>query len=793
MEEHGAYKKLIASSLLFAALVCIAYLPVLRSIGTHINGSPDDAYAIIWQLWWYKFSLWDILANPSFSSYVEAPFGVGITHTTAANHILALPLTYLFGPVTSYNFMILLSFFFSAIGMYLLTFEVTRCMAASFAAGLIYSFSPYHTVFSASGGMDASQIQYIPFTLFFLIRYDRLKRHGDLMLFLLFLLLTFLSFGYYAALVTLAAALYLAFTRVLPALFPALEGSGGNTVKAVAWAALGYIIFIAALNSYDTASSGVKALAAVAFPVFAYSAFKTRISLIKNIFQRFSELEPGKRALLAAGLSLLIAFTAVLLLPVFSVSSRSISASYLVPFFSYLVPSPDHPLLGGLVPGFFVPSPDPLSGKMVYMGLTVAALTLAGALRAVKDGGSTQRYFLFLLFFALLLSLPPMMRLGDLSIYGPVYFLHKLIPPFVDVRRVVLLLLVPASVLTGIWMAGLRGWTSRPLRIVIYAVITALICIEYYPDISVKDLSKTPSAYGWLAKKPGGFSVIEYPLTSIYDAKRYEAFYGQTIHEKRLVNPFGAQGHEPYPSEPSLRALIGRGGPASEPMANTRNAASALADLDVRYIVIRKDKMGAGARLQNEGVTLAADFEDSSVYEITERPKGSYLSFTDFQKDGYFKNYLENAGGDFIVKNPYVTSPVSTDKGRRWMFMSKGAGVKVAGKKDVLYDVGFTVKSVDVDALIKITDGAGLATVITAGKKPKDFTIKGLKAGTELRFELENIDALATVKGFLGDGAMGTQIAAGFSSMVVTESGESFKKDRFDLLRMYDGLLMKGI
>lgn len=812
MHTYRDRTRTVISFAVFTGITAAVYYPVISNIKTAVNGSLDDAYAILWYIWWFKHSIIDLHISPSFSALVESPYGVAITHSTILNHLIALPFTSLWGPVASYNIMILLSFVLSAVGMYLLVYEITRSAVPSAFSALAFAFSPYHTVFSASGGMDGAQIQYMPLTLLFLLRHERSGSFRDLVLFLLFTALTLLSFGYYAALILLAIMVFVLYMKVLPIAFEYLR-PGSETprlAKVLFWTFAGYIFMELAGNTIEGLTGPIRMAAYIAAPIAIAASVRgpgKGFSLLFNpVRERYVRMDARVRAVFLVGAIAVAVPALVFLVPVFGAASRNISDSYLVPLYSYFIPPVDHPLLGALVPSRFVPGPDPFAGKMVYMGLVLTSLVLCSLVFRIRRAGERDRvieYFIVLLAVGVMLIPPPRVRIGDLSLYTPIYYFHALVPPFVDVRRVIVLVLLSACVLAGTALKEIgTRMDGRAKRFALFTLLFALLATEFYPGISTADLKRVPSAYEWLAQRQGDFTVIEYPLTSLYDTRRYEAFFGQTIHGKRLVNPFGASGHDPAPSNDRLNALITGGGPANEISANTGNAVSALSHIGVRYIVVRTDKMGGRTGIEARDGLLkeAARFPDSIVYEVASRPWKAYASFSGFYRDGYFRNYLEGRGQDYRVRNPYIKPRLSWTDGVAWMWSGRDAVVNItAFNREELYcDLHFIARAAKDAVRFEVRDADGKRYAFTAGREPREYAIKGIHVKPldtrVLNFETTDGSVIADGAGDFQEAdhkGDGIYIGIGIRDVRITDSGPPAREDH--PLKAYDGIFVKGI
>lgn len=783
VKVRGIYWKTILSTAVFSAVTVALYFPVTRGMGRYINGKPDDSYAIIWQMWWFKRALLDLHTSPFFTHFVESPFGVSLTYTTIVNYIVSLPFTWIFGPVFSYNIMVLFSFVLSGVAMYLLTLELTSHQAASVFSGLLYAFSPYHTVFSAAGGMDAAQIQYMPLTMLFVIRHGRSGSTLDLAAAFCFFALALLSFGYYGVITSMMLVIYWAHRFAFRRKYALAERSGGvsfkggEMIKTAALAVSAYFFIVLLDNALVEASVPVRVLALAAAPLGLVAVITpdggSFPEFIKDAVNSYRRRCGG---LVLAGAAMTFVLAAVFLFPVYTQASRSISESYFTPFYSFFVPAPDHPILGTLIPKGVIPGPDPFVGKMVYIGVTVTALALYSLAR--RTGGQEKSYFTLLFFAGLLLMLRPVVRIGDFSLYGPIYYFHKIVPQFVDVRRMVLLVLISACVLAGYAVKDVfSSIKSGVFRTAFYIIVISAAAIEFYPSVDAHDLNALPNEYGWLAQRPGDFNVVIYPLTSIYDSKRYEAFYGQTLHGKGIVNPFGATGHVPRPSSETLRPLMDTGGPLTEPFANPVNAAGVLSYLGIKYAVVRTEAMRP-AGLDAEAFKEVLPGSALGVYEVVSEKRPYYLSFADFYSAGYFANYLEKKDGAYVQRNPYVQPAMSWDKDGAWLWMGRRASmvIKTLDGRPRGYSVRFSAKSAAGETVLKAKVNGVSFAELTVGPEAKDFVLSGITSNpgeAEVKIDLEAAGELTTATGLgPGDGKGATQlISVAVRKAVVKEMG----------------------
>jgi hypothetical protein len=177
-----------------------------------------DAYEYLWKLWWVKHTLLEGGGSPWVAPHIYYPNGYLMAYgeITAANTFLALPLTWLWGEVPTYNFLIFSSTVLSGFTMFLLAREVSGNFWAGLLAGIIFAFSPFRHLQLLH--LNIATTQWFPLIFYFLERFARTRKPAHGLLAGLFFGLNALASWYYAiagALFTLIWAL--ARLRPLPA------------------------------------------------------------------------------------------------------------------------------------------------------------------------------------------------------------------------------------------------------------------------------------------------------------------------------------------------------------------------------------------------------------------------------------------------------------------------------------------------------------------------------------------------------------------------------------------------
>jgi hypothetical protein len=227
-DERGASsddrRDLLVATLAFAVLTCWFTYPQafeLGSVPLH-----HDAYFSIWRISWIAHQLprapWHL-----FDANIFAPATGTLAYSDAVllQGLLASPLLWAGVPgVVAYNLLVLTSFVFAGVAMFVLTRHLTGSALAAFVAGAIFAFAPFridhyfHLELLWSG--------WIPLTLWAFHRTIESNRRTWGLLTGLFLLAQVLSCIYYAVfLATLLglAALWMLAARRLRLTAPALR------------------------------------------------------------------------------------------------------------------------------------------------------------------------------------------------------------------------------------------------------------------------------------------------------------------------------------------------------------------------------------------------------------------------------------------------------------------------------------------------------------------------------------------------------------------------------------------
>ncbi len=339
-------------------------------------------------------------------------------------------LTGLFNEAAAFNILLLLSFPLAGLFTYLLAFQLTGHSLASFFAGLIYAFSPYHWV-HAYYHLSLAQIQWFPLyllALFLFTRRSSIPRAGLVLVSLALLLFT----NYYYAL----------FALVLTVFFLGYHGS--------------YLLLF-------RAKAGVSARP---FWLLVGILFSGSILFLLLVFPYLGYVYQNLPALAARYGDLL------------RYSSRP---------WGFIFPPLDNPFLGWIGRSHILSRLEggTLVEHTLYPGVIPVLLAIAAGWGWRKKGGPhgpvlTSYSFLFLwllIGLALVLSLPPVMTVGGLTMRMPSHYLYQAFPLFRSYARFGLLIYLSLALLAA---GGLtRLFRRYPHKRWIPVLVFLLLFLEY--------------------------------------------------------------------------------------------------------------------------------------------------------------------------------------------------------------------------------------------------------------------------------------------------------------------------
>lgn len=548
--------------LFFLMLTLVVTYPIIFRMSDSIYGYPGDSSGTIWGFWWQKYAvLHKIPAN--FVPIIASPFGVDRSYLppVPAISLPALGLSLIRNEIFAYNFIMLLSFFVSAMTMYYLVYHLTKNKLAGMLSGTIFAFSPYHFMHSY-GHLCLANIQWLPLYTLFLIRLDEEKSLVNLLLCTLAFLLVVFTDYYYALLMAVFTGAF-----VLYKLAHAYINRRNKPFDYQFLLAIGALLIISFL---------------IIFPAI-YGSLKAVQSAPQVLTHPLEELK--------------------------IYSARP---------WEYLLPSLDNPILGKYA-GYFIIThlhgSNPVE-QTLYVGYVSIVLTMLALWWWIRKRNRliTEKadfavpFFSFAAFVALIFSAPPYIPLLGLKIPLPPYFIFKIAPMFRVYARFGILVLMCLTVLAGYGFDYVsKSVLNKKWSFVAAILLLVVIGTEFtnIPPFRATDMSTIPPVYVWLSKQPGNFTIAEYPLVSSDNAGHYDYLFYQRIHQKRLVN--GALKGTPADK---VRVRL-------EDITNPRTPEK-LRLLGVKYVIIHLDRYQPGEKpvIAISRLKLVKRFKNVQVYEV---------------------------------------------------------------------------------------------------------------------------------------------------------------------------------
>jgi hypothetical protein len=513
------------------ALLSLAYLwPLVRRFSTAMAGDGFDRHVFQWANWWVARTL-SQGHSPYHSRMIFHPQGVDLHFLSFSwlNTFVWWPLQAVVGNLPAYNFTVWWSWPLAGFGAYLLAREFFSDRRAAFVAGLIYAFYPYH--FAQRNHLNLLSIQWIPFSLVFLVRATRRGRLRDGILSGLFFAFSGLSSWHHMTLSGMIGGLWVLYTW----LTERPEWSGKT------WQALVALIATVGL---------------LAGPFLVPLAWEN--------FANPSGQDPylGKE--------------------------RETQTDLL----AYFVPNLYHPLWGDLaapVHRRFLRNKD----HAVTLGYVPLLLVFYGLSRWRKDRG--MRFWLVGLLIFWLLALGPFPRInGEPYSNVPLpYRLVGWSFPVRSLRnpeRFNIIVGLCLALVGGASIAGLLRRLSTQRATLGAIVLSVLVLFEYWSWPFPTRPPDVPDFYHQLAAEPGDFAIADLPITNDL-SKRY--MYYQTVHGKPTVTGHvsrpPADAYDFIASSGLLRAMWQGRRPA--PDGDARAELASLTAAGVRYLVVHRDSM----------------------------------------------------------------------------------------------------------------------------------------------------------------------------------------------------------
>jgi hypothetical protein len=496
-------------TLYFILLALVFTFPLVLHMGDSLAGKIGDNVYFVWMIGWFKKALFDLHVNPFNIWFLNYPQGWNLAYTEITPIMLgiALPFSFINGPVLAYNIAMLATFVISGLGMFLWVKHLTGRMDAALVAGTIYSFLPYHFAHFLIGHLNLAGIQWFPF--------------------------------YFMGLFELLGVQ----TKVKkPVTWWKAALLGGISLGLIAMTSQ-YFIYMTLLIS--------------AFILLCYLIFLER-SKIKNWHFWRGLLVMGVISipLVLVGVTPYISLLQQGGLPDRDLEiTRQFSASASPT--DFILPSTDHFLWGEWINTHF--NRELWAECTLYMGAAAGALALWALLIRKQTGFSALLVLLFLGgLAAFILALGPdflwfnervtvvtptfltgILHRAEFHIPLPGYFLFKYFPLFAKLRafaRFGVFLLVFESAAAGLGAMLILNRFKTRFQPLAAAALIGFVLLDFYPGplSEVSQVEARPVDY-WLTEQPGQGAVIQMPFVKGEDQ---EQIYYTLINEKPFVGGF---------------------------------------------------------------------------------------------------------------------------------------------------------------------------------------------------------------------------------------------------------------
>lgn len=152
----------------YTALTALMHLPVLARFTSHIPGHPGDAFEYLWKLQLFSDYLVGRHQSPTFLPGLMYPEGFELANSeiTPANTLLGLPITWLLGPIASFNALNMVSYVLSGFFSYLLIQRLGARRLAAFVGGIAFAFTVRRFYQMSAGHLPLMPTQYLPLALY---------------------------------------------------------------------------------------------------------------------------------------------------------------------------------------------------------------------------------------------------------------------------------------------------------------------------------------------------------------------------------------------------------------------------------------------------------------------------------------------------------------------------------------------------------------------------------------------------------------------------------------------------
>lgn len=567
--------------LLYVFVTIAMTYPAVFFLSSKIMGGPGDNFQFLWELWYVAHALFDLHKSPFFDPDVFVPFGFDLIRNqdlSPGTVLLFSPLTYSFGEVFTYNFLVLASFPLTAFGTYVLARELWSNRLGAFSAGLIVGFCAYRFA-HADGHLSIVSTEWIPFFFLYLERLISRPNVKNAVLAGVFFGLSSWTTWYYFFMLPIAGAFYIAF-RVD---WKAPRKDIWHLLKlSLVFIVVALMFVLPFMVPYYLATNG----AAIDYPVAGQSQ------------------------------------------------------AYAAAVTDYVIPPTTHFLWGSKVSRLWRSGPDGLwlSEWQVYLGTAALLLAAVGLFHprrkivvalVVMGIGCMVLSFGPGIYFTHPAPLTGSSNDFPLSPIPTPGRLLRLLPGFNNLRswaRLGFFVELAVGLLAAAGLARLLQWlskrfhTSSGVQTAIGALVAGVVTFDLFPRPAHMTLVAPRAVDQWLAHRPGNFAFVDYPISD-------HGYGGPAIYSRRLTGKRIVMGNSHRP--PNLvfwRELSGFPSPRTLDL---------LYDWSVKYVLVDENLYRTGnwfshiyqtwdtlelAIKQNRRLKEVALLEGVHVYQLDSGP-----------------------------------------------------------------------------------------------------------------------------------------------------------------------------
>lgn len=647
-----ANKKLIAASLMFFIFCTLAATVLTWKLGTQMGSyyfSPEvsgDGVGTIALNWYNEYAGKNDLPEP-VTDFFAYPFGYDRRGAPVYPFTTGLmnQLTRIIGSQAAYNILIFLSFPAAALAMFLLIYYLTQSFAGSVTGGFFYGFSPWLTA-RAFNHVSLCGVYTIPLFVLAVINFSKKKDIPSAVL----VTITLVT----AAYTDIHFAMFCVFLALMWAVALLLKRrSGKPKIDREEWTW--------SLNN-PRLRLALMIVLIIVVSAAAYAPF------FKDILYKDPTVFPEE-------------------------DTRGIQADvdFSADAWNYIVPPAYSTLWGKYTEDFVFSRLGKRTSSEVtsYLGLATIALALTCLYLTGKKTRTYRKYgskvediktpvtndeqgkllntvinfSVLSIVLAFLLSLPPLVSIGNVEIPTPSILISGTVPFFRYFCRWSLVVTFGFCLLAGIGFTFLSKRLRLDRRGVIilcfFAISLFIIDTTIVPPLRSKCIRQVPETITELSKSPKSEPVCIYPLAQGYEYTTMHYLFLQQFHLHPMLNGIKAS------TEADLYRLTLKDiySPYTPRM---------LKALGIKKAVVLKDYYGNkdygnypfGIPFNPEqmpaGYTLAEETADGFIYQIDAEPAGVFpLYYTNF------------------------TPPAILDDGRSWTAMTGQTGrIKLVRKSD---------------------------------------------------------------------------------------------------------------